>query len=149
MFGMAQGWLVEEKLTHSILRAFYDVYNELGYGFLEHLYVMALERELLSRGHMVAREVGVAVLYKGEELGFQRMDLVVDGKVIVETKSTEDLHKSATRQVYNYLKATSLEVGLLLHFGPEPRFFRLINQRKQKRNPPQSAKSAQMRHPDV
>jgi GxxExxY protein len=146
MWAMAQGWLLEEKLTHSILRAFYDVYNELGYGFLEHLYVLALERELLSRGHQVSREVGVCVLYKGEELGYQRMDLVVDGKVIVETKSTEDLHKSATRQVYNYLRATQMEVGLLLHFGPEPRFFRLIHQ---KGNPQKSVRSAPMRHPDV
>lgn len=143
---MTDGWLVEEKLTHSILRAFYDVYNELGYGFLEHLYIMALERELLARGHTVAREVGITVLYKGAELGCQRMDLVVDGKVIVETKSTQDLHKSATRQVHNYLRATGMEVGLLLHFGPEPRFFRLINQQ---RHPSQSAKSAKMRHPDV
>ena len=128
---MRQGWLLEEKLTHSILRAFYDVYNELGYGFLEHLYILALERELSSRGHVVAREVGICVLYKGEELGYQRMDLVVDGKVIVETKSTQDLHKSASRQVYNNLKATGMEVGLLLHFGPEPRFFRLIHQKKE------------------
>ena len=122
------------------------MYNELGYGFLEHIYVLALERELVSRGHCVAREVGVAVFYKGEELGSQRMDLIVDGKVVVETKSTQELHKSATRQVNNYLRATKLEVALLLHFGPEPRFFRLINQQK---NPPQSAKSVKMRHPDV
>ena len=143
---MTQGWLVEERLTHSILRAFYDVYNELGYGFLEHIYVLALERELIARGHVVAREVGVAVFYKGEELGQQRMDLIVDGKVVVETKSTQELHKSATRQLYNYLRATKLEVGLLLHFGPAPRFYRLIHQKK---NPSQSAKSAKMRHPDV
>lgn len=143
---MTQDWLIEEKLTHSIIGAFYDVYNELGYGFLEHLYVVALERELISRGHDVGREVGVCVRYKGHEVGFQRLDLIVDRRVIVETKSTQDLHKSATRQVYNYLKATGMEVGLLLHFGPEPRFYRLINQRI---DPSKSAKSAKMRHPDV
>jgi GxxExxY protein len=147
MCEMTQSWLVEERLTHSILRAFYDVYNELGYGFLEHIYVLALERELIARGHVVARELGVTVFYKGEELGSQRMDLVVDGKVVVETKSTQELPKSATRQVHNYLRATKLEVGLLLHFGPEPRFFRLINQTK--KYPPQSAKSAKMRRPNV
>ena len=54
------------------------MYNALGYGFLEHLYIMALERELLARGHHVAREVGVLVAYKGEELGYQRIDMVVD-----------------------------------------------------------------------
>ena len=136
---MPKGWLLEEKLTHSILGAFFDVYNELGYGFLEHLYVMALERELLSRGHTVAREVGVLVRHKGEELGFQRIDLVVDNTVILEAKSTQELHKAATRQILNYLRATNLEVGFLLHFGPEPKFFRLVHQR---RNPRKSAKSA-------
>jgi GxxExxY protein len=135
-YGMTRGWLVEEKLTHSILGAFFEVYNELGYGFLEHLYIMALERELLSRGHEVMREVGVLVSYKGEELGFQRIDLIVDNKVILEAKSTQELHKSATRQILNYLRATNLEVGFLLHFGPEPKFFRLVNQKK---------KSAQIR----
>ena len=136
---MTQGSLLEEKLTHSILGAFFAVYNELGYGFLEHLYVMALERELLARGHQVAREVGILVCYKGEELGFQRVDLIVDRKVILEAKSTQELHKSATRQILNYLRATNLEVGFLLHFGPEPKFFRLVNQKK---NPRKSAKSA-------
>jgi len=61
--------LIEERLTYSVIGAFFDVYNTLGFGFLEHLYVMALERELLARGHRVAREVGVSISYKGEELG--------------------------------------------------------------------------------
>ena len=133
---MTKGWLVEEQLTHSILGAFFEVYNELGYGFLEHLYVLALERELMARGHHVEREVAVTVSYKGAELGKQRIDLVVDGKIVPEAKSTQELHKSATRQILNYLRATDLQVGFLLHFGPEPKFFRLINQRKK------SAKSA-------
>ena len=139
MYTMSKSPLVEEELTHSILGAFFEVYNELGYGFLEHLYVMALERELVARGHRVAREVGVLVCYKGEELGYQRIDLVVDHKVILEAKSTQELHKSATRQILNYLKATNLEVAFLLHFGPEPKFFRLVNQQG---NPRRSAKSA-------
>jgi GxxExxY protein len=135
---MTPGWLVEEKLTHSILGAFFEVYNALGYGFLEHLYIMALEREQLARGHAVAREVGVLVTYKGEELGYQRIDMILDGKVIIEAKSTRELHDSAPRQLRNYLRATGLEVGLLLHFGPEPKFFRLVNQK----NPQKSVKSA-------
>jgi len=67
-------------------------------------------------------------MYKGEELGTQRLDMIVDDKLVVETKSTYELHKAAVRQVYNYLRATRLEVGLLLHFGPEPKFYRLICQ---------------------
>lgn len=123
---MARHELVEERLTHSVIGAFFDVYNTLGFGFLEHLYVRALERELVARGHAVGREVGISVRYKGEELGTQRLDMIVDGRLVVETKSTYELHKAAPRQVYNYLRATQLEVGLLLHFGPQPRFYRLL-----------------------
>jgi GxxExxY protein len=87
---------------------------------------MALERELSRRGHQVSREVWVPVFYKGELLCKQRCDMVVDDKVIVETKSTFDLSETASRQVYNYVRATNLEVGLLFHFGPKPRFYRVI-----------------------
>ena len=118
--------LIEEALSKSVIGAFFEVYNTLGYGFLEHLYVKALERELMARGHSVAREVGVRVMYKGEEIGFQRLDLVVGEKLVVETKATQDLHKSASRQLFNYLHATNLEIGLLLHFGPEARFYPVI-----------------------
>lgn len=118
--------MIEEGLTRSVIGAFFEVYNVLGYGFLEHLYVMALERELMSRGHTVARQRSVTISYKGHILGSQRLDMIVDDRLVVEVKSTRDLHRSATRQVYNYLRATSLEVGLLLHFGPEPSFFRVV-----------------------
>jgi hypothetical protein len=70
----------------------------LGFGLFEHLYARALERELVRRGHMVAREVWVDVSYKGEPLGSQRLDMIVDGKVIVENKSTMELHKAAAMQ---------------------------------------------------
>lgn len=123
---MARQELLEERLTHSVIGAFFDVYNALGFGFLEHVYVMALERELRERGHRVARELCVRVEYKGQELCTQRLDMVVDDRLVVETKSTYVLHKAAPRQLFSYLKATHLEVGLLLHFGPSPAFFRLI-----------------------
>ena len=113
---MARIDLLQEERTHSVIGAFYEVYNILGFGFLEGLYGMGLERELRSRGHRVAREVGVRVYYKGEELGQQRLDMIVDERLIIEIKSTYRLHKAAPRQVLNYLKATNLEVGLLLHF---------------------------------
>jgi GxxExxY protein len=88
---MARDELVLERLTFSIVGAFYDVNNTLGFGFLEHLYVAALERELLDRGHRVAREVYVPVFYKGIMLGRQRLDMIVDERVVVETKSTYEL----------------------------------------------------------
>jgi GxxExxY protein len=118
--------LLEAALTESVIGAFFDVYNTLGFGFLEHVYVMALERELRARGHSVGREVSVRINYKGEELTSQRLDMIIDGKLVVETKATERLNRLAPRQVYNYLKATHLEVGLLLHFGQRPAFYRLV-----------------------
>jgi GxxExxY protein len=127
---MPRGELIEERLTHSAIGAFFDVYNTLGFGFLELVYVIALERELVARGHKVNREQWVPVLYKGEEICKQRLDMVVDGKLIIEIKATPDLPKTATRQLYNYLRVTALSVGLLFHFGVEPRFYRLVGPRQ-------------------
>ena len=81
---------MEEALTRSVIGCFFDVYNTLKFGLLESLYSRALEWELLSRGHRVTREFGVRVSYKGIDLGVQRLDLVVDEKLVVEIKSTED-----------------------------------------------------------
>ena len=133
---MSSSRLLEERLTHSVIGAFYQVYNAFGFGFLEHVYTLALEREIRARGHMVGREVHVPVFYKGEELTKQRIDMIVDESLIVEAKATTTLHKSASRQVYNYLCASRLQVGLLLHFGPEPAFYRLI------RTPPKATAAA-------
>jgi GxxExxY protein len=122
--------LIEEDLTYAVIGAFYEVYNELGYGFAERIYMDALELELRARGRGVRREVPIQVIFKGKVLARQRLDMVVDDKLVVEGKSTFDVHKSALRKVYNYLHATRLEVGLLLHFGPEARFYRLISSNK-------------------
>lgn len=124
---MSKHALIDEQLTESVIGAFYEVYNALGFGFLEQVYTTALERELRARGHVVGREVWVPVFYKGDLISRQRIDMVVDERLVVEAKSTQDLHKFAPRQVYNYLRATRLEVGLLMHFGPEPAFYRLIH----------------------
>jgi GxxExxY protein len=124
---MSDHELIERWLTDSVIGAFYEVYNSLGFGFLEQVYMAALERELRARDHAVAREVWVPVHYKGEEISRQRIDMVVGERLVIEAKSTQDLHKSAPRQVYNYLRATRLQVGLLLHFGPEPAFYRLVH----------------------
>jgi GxxExxY protein len=118
--------LLEEATTRAIIGAFYEVYNALGYGFLEHVYVRALERELNTRGLRVGREVAVLINYKGEPLTTQRLDILVNERVVVEVKSGPELPKGAKRQVYSYLRATNLEVGLLLHFGLEARFDRYV-----------------------
>jgi GxxExxY protein len=134
---MARSDLLEETLTRSVIGAFFEVYNTLGFGFLEHLYVMALERELLARGHRVAREVWARVDYKGENLGIQRIDMIVEERVVIETKAGSKLPEYAARQLFNYLRATNLEVGLLLHFGPKAAFHREIcpNKRSNRINP--------------
>jgi GxxExxY protein len=117
--------LPEHSLTHSIIGGFFEVYNRIGYGLLESLYAAMLERELRKRGHEVTREFAVQVFYKGEPVGFQRLDMVVDGKVVVEIKSTAQLHPICRRQLLCYLHCTNLKLGLLLHFGPEPKVIRL------------------------
>ena len=114
-----------DRLYHSVIGAFYEVYNTLGYGLFEQLYMKALEMELQDRGHVVRREVRAPVTYKGRVLGVQRLDMLVDEALIVEGKSTEFLSRTAPRQLRSYLRGTVFRHGLLLHFGAEPRFFRL------------------------
>jgi GxxExxY protein len=125
--GMKRRTLIQEELTRSVIGAFYEVFNTLGFGFLEHVYAAALERELRARGHRVGREVSVIIYFKGDELCRQRIDMIVDEVLVVEIKSTFSLRHGARDQLYNYLRATDLEVGLLLHFGPEPKFYRVIS----------------------
>ena len=124
---MPRTHLLEERLTHSIIGAFFEVYNYFGYGLLEAAYVGALERELRRRGIRVHREHWVPVTYKGDEICLQRLDMVVEGRVVIETKATPVLAPIATRQLLSYLRASKLQVGLLLHFGPEPQFYRVVN----------------------
>ena len=123
--------LMDKELTGSIIEVFFEVYNELGHGFLEQIYMTALERALLGRGHRVLREVSVRVSFRGQFVGVQRLDMLVDDKVLVEGKSTAELPKVAQRQVVSYLRATSIEVGLLLHFGPSPRCYRFVSTNRQ------------------
>lgn len=118
--------LRQESITREIIGAFYAVYNDLDYGRLEAVYANALALELGWRGIKAAREVPLSVSYKGHEVGFYRADLVVDGAVLVEVKATRYLDPQARRQVLNYLRASDIGVGLLLHFGPRPRFERLV-----------------------
>jgi GxxExxY protein len=123
---MADRDLTEEALTKAVIGAFYEVYNNLGYGFFEHVYVLALEMELRSRRLKVEREVWVPVYYKTIRIGYQRTDMLVERRLVVEAKSTEKLPESASRKLYNYLHATQLEIGLLLHFGPKAKFYPVV-----------------------
>ena len=123
---MPRQGLVEEQLTGSVIGAFFEVCSHVRFGLLDRLCIAALELELRERKHRVDREVLVPVLYKGHTLGTQRIDMIVDDKLIIETKSSLVLPVIAKRELFNYLTATHLEVGLLLHFGPEPKFYRQV-----------------------
>ena len=125
--------LLEATLTHSVIGAFFEVHRSLGFGFREYVYSRALEHELRSKGHRVDREVAVDVYYRGEILARQALDMVVDEKLVVESKATERLHSQATLQLFGYLCATTLEVGLLLHFGREAKFYRVFFENRFKR----------------
>ena len=111
--------LLEKELTREIIAVFFAVYNELGSGFLESVYRRALSIELSARGFSNAREVPYAVHYRGACVGEFRVDLVVEGRVIVESKAVDRLGPSHDAQLLNYLKASGLEVGILLNFGTQ------------------------------
>ena len=119
--------MLHAEITEQIIGAFYDVHNVLGFGFLESVYANALEHELRRRGLTVEREVAVDVSYRGEIVGRHRVDILVNGLVVVEVKASRFLDPSADKQTLNYLRGTSLEVALLLHFGPRPVFRRFIS----------------------
>ena len=118
--------LLHRELTERVLNSYFAVYDDRGYGFAEGVYARSLVVELQSRAVDVAREVETKIYYKGVEVGVYRADLIVAGKVLVEVKAAEGLLKEHERQVLNYLKATNIEVGLLLNFGPRPSFRRLV-----------------------
>lgn len=120
------------ELTSRIIKAFYDVYNTLGYGFLEKVYENALVIKLRKMGMPVVAQAPIEVRYDGHVVGEYFADLVVDGKVIVEVKAARALGDAHEAQLLNYLKATRYEVGLLLNFGPKPEIKRKIydNERK-------------------
>lgn len=124
---MSPDTLLHADTTGAIIASFRQVYNTLGPGLLEKLYVRALQHELQKRGHHVGREVRFHVYYDGHDLGEQRLDMVVDRCVAVEAKSTAVVPIETPRRLYYYLRITGLEVGLLLHFGLErPAFRRFV-----------------------
>jgi GxxExxY protein len=112
------------------LSAFYAVYNRLGSGFLEKVYENALIIELEERGLRVQPQAQIDVLYRGRVVGVYYADLLVDDCIILELKAVEKLLPAHHAQLLNYLKATRIEVGLLLNFGPEPEFKRKIHDLK-------------------
>ncbi len=115
-----------QELTKSLIGIYYDVYNELGYGFLEKVYQNAMLLELQSRGYEVETQKKVNVFYKKQIVGEYIPDIIVNQSVILELKCVEYMVESHESQLLNYLKATDCEIGLLLNFGKDPQFIRKI-----------------------
>ena len=122
-------------LTREIIGAFYHVSNTLGYGFLEAVYQNALAMTLRKRGHQIDARQPVDVYFEGVVVGNYFADLIVNNLVIVELKSAESLCEANEAQLLNYLRATEIEVGLLLNFGPKPQVKRKVFPNSRKKRP--------------
>ena len=125
--------LKHSDVTDKIIGIFYDVYNELGHGFLESTYAQALVVALEESGLSTEREVPVPVWFRSKKVGQYYADLVVNGMVLLELKAARTLESVHEAQLLHYLRATEIEVGLLLNFGLRPQFRRLLFDKERKK----------------
>lgn len=114
------------ELTQKIIGIFYDVYNELGHGFLESVYENAIAIALKQAGLLAVQQTPITVRFREQIVGDFRADLLIESAVIVELKAASGIDPAHEAQLLNYLRATEIEVGLLLNFGPKPQFKRLV-----------------------
>jgi len=128
--------LKHRVLTEQIIGVFYDVYNELGHGFIESVYEKAFELALTSKGLSVRRQIEIPVWFRGQKVENFSADMLIEGCVLLELKAGRGLDAAHEAQLLNYLRATEIEVGLLFNFGLKPQFKRLAfdNRRKQTRS---------------
>src|SRR2546423_11493947 len=126
------------EITDKIINVFFEVYNELGHGFLESVYERSLEIALNSLDLRVCRQIQIPVWFRAKPVGDFIADMLVEDCVLLELKAARALDSSHQAQLLNYLRATEIEVGLLLNFGLKPEFKRLIfdNPRKAIRGNP-------------
>jgi len=118
--------LLHKELSSDVIRIFYEVYNELGYGFLEKVYQNAMYIELLKSGYNIEAQKKINVIYKSQIVGEYYADIIVENKIIIELKANQGLSEENESQLINYLKSSKIEIGLLLNFGFKPEFKRLI-----------------------
>lgn len=119
-------------LCHQIVGIFYSVYNELGYGFLEGVYEEAPAIGLAEAGLSARQQVATPIWFHGQTIGEYKADIVVNNLVLLELKAAKALDASHEAQILNYLRATDIEVGLLLNFGPKPHFKRFVFENNRK-----------------
>ena len=124
--------MLHQEITSKILTSYYKVYNALGYGFLEKVYENALYFELTGNGLNCSRQLPITVYYENTIVGDYYADIIVENLIILEIKAAESIVEAHECQLINYLRATGIEVGLLLNFGKNPQFRRKIftNERK-------------------
>jgi GxxExxY protein len=125
--------LKHRELTETIIGVFYEVYNELGHGFLESVYEKAFEIALTSKGLDVLRQIQIPVWFRKQQVGDFVADVLINKCVLLELKAARTLDSAHEAQLLNYLRATEIEVGMLFNFGIKPEFRRLVfeNSRKQ------------------
>jgi GxxExxY protein len=129
------GVIKHAELTEKIIKIFYQVYNELGFGFLESVYENALAIALIEAGVKVRQQVPIPVYFRGHQVGDFRCDLLVEDKVILEIKAVKAITPEHHAQALNYLRATEVEVALILNFGERPDFKRLVFDNSRKKLP--------------
>lgn len=124
-----------KETTEKIIGVFYDVYNELGNGFLESVYEASMAIALHEAGQHVIQQAPIAVYFRGQLVGDFRADLLVNNEVIIELKAARAIESAHEAELMNYLRTTRIEVGLLMNFGPKAEFKRFIfdNDRKDRR----------------
>jgi GxxExxY protein len=134
----AQPELKYGEVTGKIIGLFYEVYNELGYGFLESVYEESLVIASRQAGLIVNRQVPVPVWFRNQKVGDFRADITLEESVLLELKCAKNLDPAHEAQILHYLKSTDIEVGILLNFGLKPQFRRLLfdNERKRTRENP-------------
>lgn len=132
IFKKMEDSLKHRDLTDKIIGTFYEVYNELGFGFLESVYEEAMIIALSAKGLKIKQQLPIPVWFRGKKIGNFEADLIIECAVILELKAVKSLDDAHKAQLLNYLRATEIEVGLLLNFGQHPEFKRLAfdNQRK-------------------
>jgi GxxExxY protein len=128
---------LHSEITKEIIGIFYDVYNELGHGFIESVYENSLAIALRSKDFDVHQQIAIPVYFRGQRVGDFTADLLVEKCILLELKVARSIEQAHIAQLLNYLKATPIEVGLVLNFGPRPEFKRVAFGNERKRLEPQ------------
>ena len=124
--------LIHQELTEKVIGIFYEVYNELGHGFLESVYEEAMSIALPDQQIFFQRQIAVPVWFRQRQIGDFRADLLIENKLILELKAGRAIESAWEKQLLNYLRATEIEVGLVLNFGPAAQFRRLVFENSRK-----------------